>query len=86
MGLRKSSASSTGQMSETTEAKMIAAAFSIDAVAELMSVHRSTVERLLESRTLGFYQIGRRRVIGQAHLNQYLAQVEREPITESHRR
>ena len=73
-------------MSETTEAKMIAAAFSIDAVAELMSVHRSTVERLLESRTLGFYQIGRRRVIGQAHLDQYLAQVEREPITESHRR
>ncbi len=86
MELRKSSASSTGQMSETTEAKMIAAAFSIDAVAELMSVHRSTVERLLESRTLGFYQIGRRRVIGQAHLDQYLAQVEREPITDSHRR
>lgn len=86
MALRESSASSTGQMSETTEAKMIAAAFSIDAVAELMSVHRSTVERLLESRTLGFYQIGRRRVIGQAHLDQYLAQVEREPITESPRR
>jgi excisionase family DNA binding protein len=49
-------------------------------------VHRSTVERLLESRTLGFYQIGRRRVIGQTHLNKYLAQVEREPITESPRR
>jgi excisionase family DNA binding protein len=53
-------------MSDIDEAKTIAAAFSIDAVAELMSVHRSTVERLLESRTLGFYQIGRRRVIGQA--------------------
>jgi len=73
-------------MSETNETKKIAAAFSIDAVAELMSVHRSTVERLLESRTLGFYQIGRRRVIGQTHLNKYLAQVEREPITESPRR
>jgi excisionase family DNA binding protein len=54
-------------MSETNEWKTIAAAFSIDAVAELMSVHRSTGERLLESRTLGFYQIGRHRVIGQAH-------------------
>ena len=63
-------------MSDIDEAKTIAAAFSIDAVAELMYVHRSTVERLLESRTLGFYQIGRRRVISQAHLNQYLAQVE----------
>lgn len=73
-------------MSQTNEEKTIAAAFSINAVAELMSVHRSTVERLLESRTLGFYQIGRRRVIGQAHLNQYLAQVEREPLTGSHRR
>jgi excisionase family DNA binding protein len=71
-------------MSDIDESKTIAAAFSIDAVAELMSMHRSTVERLLESRTLGFYKIGRRRVIGQAHLNQYLAQIE--PITESHRR
>lgn len=73
-------------MSEPKKAKTIAAAFSIDAVAELMSAHRSTVERLLESRTLGFYQIGRRRVVGQAHLDQYLAQVERKPITESPRR
>ncbi len=51
-----------------------------------MSVHSSTVERLLETRTLGFYQVGRRRLISQPHLNKYLAQVEREPMTESHRR
>lgn len=70
-------------MSETKKAITIAPSFSIDDVAELICVHRSTVERLLESRKLGFYQIGRRRVIGQTHLDQYLAQVEREPRTES---
>jgi len=50
-------------MSETKKAKAIAGACSIDTVAELICVHRSTVERLLESRKLGFYQVGRRRVI-----------------------
>jgi excisionase family DNA binding protein len=73
-------------MSETKKAKAIARAYSIDMVAELICVHRSTVERLLESRKLGFYQVGRRRVIGQTHLNECLAQVEREPMAESHRR
>lgn len=62
-------------MSERQKAKTITAAFDIDAVAELICVHRSTVERLLESRKLGFYEIGRRRVIGQIHLDQYLAQL-----------
>jgi excisionase family DNA binding protein len=65
--------------------KRFAGAYSIDMVAELICVHRSTVERLRE-RKLGFYQVGRRRVISQTHLNKYLAQVEREPITENHRR
>ncbi len=73
-------------MSERQKAKTLTAAFSIDAVAELICVHRSTVERLLESRKLGFYQIGRRRVIGKTHLDHYLAQVEREPKTQSPRR
>jgi excisionase family DNA binding protein len=73
-------------MSEAKKTKAIAGAYSIDTVAELICVHRSTVERLLESRKLGFYQVGRRRLISQPHLNKYLAQVEREPMTESHRR
>lgn len=70
-------------MSERQKAKTITAAFSIDEVAELICVHRSTVERLLDSRKLGFYQVGRRRVISQTHLDQYLAQVERAPRIES---
>jgi len=72
--------------SEPKKARAIAGAYSIDTVAEMICVHRSTVERLLESRRLGFYQVGRRRVIGQRHLNDYLAQVEREPMTNSPRR
>jgi len=73
-------------MSEAKKTKAIAGAHSIDTVAELICVHRSTVERVLESRKLGVYQVGRRRLISQTHLNKYLAQVEREPITESPRR
>jgi transposase len=41
-------------MSETKKAKAIAGAYSIDMVAELICVHRSTVERLLESGNLAF--------------------------------
>jgi excisionase family DNA binding protein len=51
---------------------------SIDRVAELLSVHRSTIERLLEKRALGYFQVGRRRVIGHQHLREYLASVERK--------
>lgn len=51
---------------------------SIDRVAELIGVHRSTVERLLVTRTLGYYQVGRRRMIGRKHLEQYLALIERK--------
>lgn len=50
----------------------------IDRVAELMGVHRSTIERLLESRKLGYYQVGRRRLVGQKHLQDYLALAERK--------
>lgn len=56
----------------------MAGSLSIDSVAELLAVHRSTIERLLVSRTLGYYQVGRRRVIGQEHLQDYLASVERK--------
>ncbi len=58
--------------------RVIEANLSIDGVAELIGVHRSTVERLLEARKLGYYQIGRRRMIGQKHLEQYLALIERK--------
>lgn len=56
--------------------------FTIDGVAELMSVHRSTIERLLQSRKLGYFQVGRRRLIGRQHLKDYLSQVERRAQSE----
>lgn len=58
--------------SKATEQK-----FSMDKVAELIRVHVSTVSRLMDSGKLGYYQIGRRRVVGATHLEQYLSTAER---------
>ena len=58
--------------SKATEQK-----FSMDKVAELIRVHVSTVSRLMDSGKLGYYQIGRRRVVGATHLEQYLSAAER---------
>jgi excisionase family DNA binding protein len=52
--------------------------FSIDQVAAKLSVHRSTVERLLYAGKLGYCQIGRRRIISETHFRKYLALIERQ--------
>jgi len=52
--------------------------FSIAKVAELIRVHVSTVSRLMDSGKLGYYQIGRRRIVGEGHLEQYLSLTERQ--------
>ncbi len=59
--------------SKATEQK-----FSMGKVAELIRVHVSTVSRLMDSGKLGYYQIGRRRVVGAAHLEQYLSGAEQQ--------
>jgi excisionase family DNA binding protein len=51
--------------------------FSIAKVAELIRVHVSTVSRLMDSGKLGYYQIGRRRIVGEGHLEEYLSRAER---------
>lgn len=58
---------------KATEAK-----FSVEKVAEVIGVHRSTVSRLMDKRKLGYYQIGDRRIVGESHLQQYLSLAERE--------
>ena len=58
--------------------KTIEQHFSIDQVAAKLSVHRSTVERLLYARKLGYCQVGRRRIISETHFRKYLALIERE--------
>ena len=64
--------------SKVTEQK-----FSMGKVAELIRVHVSTVSRLIDSGKLGYYQIGRRRVVGAGHLEQYLSGAERQAKTPS---
>jgi excisionase family DNA binding protein len=59
-------------ISKATEQK-----FSIAKVAELIRVHVSTVSRLMDSGKLGYYQIGRRRIVGEGHLEHYLSVTER---------
>lgn len=59
-------------------AKTIEQYFSIDQVAAKLSVHRSTVERLLYARKLAYCQVGRRRIISETDFINYLALIRRE--------
>lgn len=52
--------------------------FSMKQAATLIGVHVATVSRLLDSRKLGYYQVGARRVVGFAHLEEYLNLAERK--------
>ena len=60
-------------MSKVTETK-----FSIKEVAQRFRVHATTIYRLMDNGKLGFYQIGRRRIVGESHIEQYLALAERK--------
>jgi len=59
--------------------------FSIDSVAKNMSTSRSTVERLMDSGKLGYYRVGRRRIIGEGHLQEYLSLAERKSTEDAFR-
>lgn len=71
--MKEANKSNPVAISKVTEQK-----FSMGKVAELIRVHVSTVSRLMDSGKLGYYQIGRRRVVGAAHLEQYLSGAERQ--------
>jgi excisionase family DNA binding protein len=60
-------------MTKATEEK-----FSIKEVAQRFRVHATTIYRLMDKGKLGFYQIGGRRIVGESHLEQYLALAERK--------
>jgi hypothetical protein len=47
-------------------------------VAQIIRVNISTCRVLLDSGKLGYYQIGRRRVVGAGRLEQYLSSSERQ--------
>jgi excisionase family DNA binding protein len=61
------------ETSKVTEQKL-----SVARVAKVIGVHPATVSRLMDSRKLGYYQIGTRRLVGQDHLKQYLLLAERK--------
>lgn len=65
--------------------KVMESKFSMEKVAEMIGVHVSTVSRLMDSSQLGYYQIGRRRIVGESHTEQYLRLVERKAqLKENH--
>jgi excisionase family DNA binding protein len=65
-------------MKKLEPSKAIEQHFSIDQVAAKLSVGRSTVERLLYGGKLGYCQVGRRRIISETDLRNYLALIRHE--------
>jgi excisionase family DNA binding protein len=51
--------------------------FSITEAATIIGISKSQVSKLINSGKLGYYQMGRRRIIGESHLHEYLSLAER---------
>jgi len=51
--------------------------FSIEEAAKIIGISTSGVRLLLNNKKLGYYQSGKRRIIGEGHLTEYLAKIER---------
>jgi excisionase family DNA binding protein len=51
--------------------------YKIEEAAALLGISRSGVRLLLNNKHLGYYQSGKRRIIGEGHLNDYLNKIER---------
>jgi len=54
--------------------------FRIEEAATIIGISPSGVRLLLNNKKLGFYQSGKRRIIGESHLIDYLAKIERNHI------
>jgi excisionase family DNA binding protein len=51
--------------------------FSIEESAAIIGISPSGVRLLLDNKKLGYYQSGKRRIIGESHLTEYLTKIER---------
>ena len=51
--------------------------FRIEEAAEIIGISPSGVRLLLDNKKLGYYQSGKRRIIGETHLVEYLTKIER---------
>lgn len=50
--------------------------YNIDEAAAKIGISPSGVRLLLDNKKLGFYQSGKRRIIGEGHLDDYLTKIE----------
>lgn len=51
--------------------------FRIEEAATVIGISPSGVRLLLDNKKLGYYQSGKRRIIGEGHLTEYLTKIER---------
>jgi len=51
--------------------------YNIEQAAKKIGISPSGVRALLDTEKLGFYQAGKRRVIGEGHINDYLTKINR---------
>jgi excisionase family DNA binding protein len=57
------------------------ATYSVNKAAERLSVHRSTIARLLHDGTLGFFRIGTRIIIPAENLQRYVDHLKQQSTT-----
>ena len=50
--------------------------YNIDEAAKKIGISNSGVRLLMKTKKLGFYQSGKRRIIGEGHLDDYLNKIE----------
>jgi excisionase family DNA binding protein len=56
--------------------------YNIKEAAKRIGISPSGVRLLLDSKKLGYYQSGKRRIIGEAHLDDYLSKIDRRETKE----
>lgn len=61
----------------SVSAKITEKKFKIEEAAAIIGISPSGIRLLLNSHKLGYYQSGKRRIIGEGHLTDYLDKIER---------
>ena len=61
----------------SVSAKITEKKFSMEEAAAIIGISTSGVRKLLNNKKLGYYQSGKRRIIGEGHLTEYLNKIER---------
>ena len=64
-------------MKSNMSSKITEKKFRIEEAAAIIGISPSGVRLLLDNKKLGYYQSGKRRIIGEGHLTDYLSKIER---------